>query len=1007
MDLVSGKYGDIKLVDDISRLLTGLCGESEVSVIKEKLVDIVLFIRYEMKTRGSLKGEKTESLGELETHVISFLDSYNGSSFDDLYPLIYELIKQIPKFNIYGIDITELRDIAHDFEAEYRYDPTFGSIAADIRKLTHQHLSDKVISKIEKFEQFLHSDKTSAMIDGSTVYNVTEDSKEDLLESEIFQELLELKNRLKIAWSDRGDSRNGVSREEFFRVIEENLQGLITEEIKNLKTYGNFITHVEKAKVILAEKDWIDISIGRLRFNLKKLTEEISSSSINRKGELLFRLITTDSLLEQISFIYYSNLVNTKYRIITDELYIESLHVLVDLAFCVRSVGHGTKILGRFALLIERILQQLDSRPDRVAHFPSIVEAMNSELENNFLMIKELYYSYLADKDNAPALTAILNNIIREKTTHVLGNLINSIKNYDVRKSGEPYQKVLGILKRKEKLTINDFVYSFGTDIDETIGPLERLEFMGGKGFSQIRNSRIIRSTKLPKFEVPRGYGFSTLTWYHMQKGYFTVDDIRTEIFRMIKKLEKRTGRKLGDGDNPLLLMARSGSVVSMPGILDTVSHIGLNKEITEKWSKTLKEPARAYQGYISFMLSYAKSVLGLDTDALVKETGFDSYVSVFREGMFIMMDAAEAIHQLIIERGCGSLIPDDPYEQVYNSAIAVFRSFENDVVKRQTIHLGIPEQFQTGCLIQECVPVLSAADCSGVFFTRNPNTGRIGSTYEEQIEFGDGFFGNVIADGAITPGNTDDFIRLHPEHFESFKKFKYTDERIQRFPTDIEFAIRGGITYIVQSRVLKQSPVAKIINSYEFYRENIYTKYKLIKRTAFGLNKKIIGTYLDRRALNDAPVVAQGKPVNGGAVRGRLITDQNSISYYDGKLIFLTESNVPPKVIMAENRFCGYISKEGGVTSHAALVAIGEGKPCVTDIQWEHNKEHGREDEIILGSAVFREGDYITLDANTGMIYREDIPVLEVSIVDNEYREIKEAILGVIEELVAPVEQN
>ncbi|HOK01412.1 MAG TPA: PEP-utilizing enzyme [Spirochaetota bacterium] len=1006
MYLGSDKYGEIKYVDDVSRLLTELCGERDIAVIKEKLVDIVLFIRYELKTRGSLKGIKTESLGELETHVIKFLASYNGHDFEELYHLIYELIKQIPKFNIYGIDITELRDIAHDFEAEYRYDPVFGSIAADIRKLTHQHLSDKVISKIEKFEQFLLSDKTSAMIDGSTVYNVSKEAKEDLLESEIFQELLELKNKLKIAWSDRGDTKNGMSREEFFKVIDSNLSGLITDEVKTLKNYEHFLHHLQRAKEVLKDKEWEDAAIGRIRYNLKKLIEEITLTETKNKGELLFRLITTDSLLEQIAFIYYSNLVNTKYKIITDNTYIDALHLLVDLTFCVRAVGHGTKILGRFALLIERILLQLDSRPDRIAHFPSIVEAMNSELENNFLAIKELYYSYLSDRDNAPALTAILNNIIREKTTHVLGILINSIKNYDVRKSAEPYQQILDELKNRGKLTIKDFVYSFGTDIDESIGKLEKIEFMGGKGFSQIRNSRILRSIKLPNFDVPKGYGFSTLTWYHMQKGFFTVDDIRNEIFRMIKNLEKRTGKKYGDSDNPLLLMARSGSVVSMPGILDTVSHIGINKEIADRWSKNLKEPARAYQAYISFMLSYAKSVLGLDTEALVKETGFDSYVSVFREGLFIMKDAADAIFQAIQEKGCGAFIPDDPYEQIYKSAIAVFRSFESDVVKKQTIHLGIPEQFQTGCLIQECVPVLSANDCSGVFFTRNPNTGRIGSKYDEQIEFSDGFFGNVIADGAITPGNTEDFIRLHPEHYEGFRKFKYVDERIQRFPTDIEFAIRGGVAYIVQSRVLKQSPIARIINSYEFYKENIYTKYKLIKRTAFGLNKKIIGTYLDRKALSDAPVIAQGKPVNGGAVRGRLIKDQNSISLFDGKLIFITESNVPPKVIMAENRFYGYISKEGGVTSHAALVAIGEGKPCVTDVHWEQNKEPGHEDEIIIGSTVLREGDYITLDANTGMIYKEDIPILEVSVVDSEYKEIKDAILSVIEELVAPVEQ-
>ncbi len=299
---------------------------------------------------------------------------------------------------------------------------------------------------------------------------------------------------------------------------------------------------------------------------------------------------------------------------------------------------------------------------------------------------------------------------------------------------------------------------------------------------------------------------------------------------------------------------------------------------------------------------------------------------------------------------------------------------------------------------------MLSSGDCSGVFFTRNPNTGKFGSTHDEQIEFSDGFFGDVIADGTITPGNTVDFINIYPEKFEAFLKFKHFDERIQRFPTDIEFAIRNNITYIVQSRILKQSPIARIINSYEFYKENMYTKYKLIKRTAFGLNKKIIAKYLDRKALSDAPLIAQGKPVNGGAVRGRIIKNQDNIDRFDGPLIFITESNVPPRVIMDEERFLGYLSTEGGVTSHAALVAIGEGKPCVTDIAWSHGEN---DDEIILGTTLLKEGDYITLDANTGQIYIKDIPILEVSIGDSEYSEIRDDILSVIEELVSPVEES
>ncbi len=996
-------YRDLKLADDVSELLKCLVHNDDINFIKKKLVEIILFLRYETKTRGSLKGERTESLGELEKDVILFLNSYQGQQFENFYTLIYELIVQIPKFKIYGIDITELRDIAHDFDAEFRYDDIFGSIASDIRKLTHQHLSEKVIHKIEKFEEFLHSDKPSAIIEGSTVVNATRDAKDEMLSSQVFMDLIFLKNKLKTAWSDEGESKNHQKRNEFFEIMETFLKRYGTAELEKLNSFVEFMGYFDRARGKIADSDWLEIKPGRLRYYLKKLIHDISFSNMQSKGEILFSFITADSLLEQVSFIYYSNLVNGRLKYITDDTYIEAMRVVIDLAFSTRAVGHGTKILGRFAFLIKRIMRQLDVRPDRIAHFPSIVEAMNSELENNFINLKELYASVLLEKNNSPALTSILNNTIREKSTHLLANMINSVKSFEHRKFLEPYDRILDIINNRRELPLRSFVFEYGTGRDIDYGEFENPEFMGGKGYSQIRNTRIITDHVLENFAVPPGFGFSTLTWSHVKSGAFPVDDLRDELSYIISSLEERTGKKFRSETDPLLVMARSGAVASMPGIMDTVSHIGLNREIVEKWSITLLEPERAYQAYITFMLSYAKSVLSLNTRSVLRETGFDSVVSVFREGLYIIKQIAEAIENTINEMTGGAL-PVDPFEQLYNSTVAVFKSFENEVVQKQMKNMGIPSEFQTGCLIQQCLPVLGAMDCSGVFFTRNPGTGKIGSEYEEQIEFSDGFFGDVIADGTISPNTIEDFIRLHSEHYENFRKFKYYDERIQRFPTDIEFAIRGDKTYIVQSRVLKQSPIAQIINSYDFYKENIYTKYKLIKRTAFGLNKNITGTYLDRKALSEAPVLAQGKPVNGGAVRGRIITDHKNIGRYEGPLIFLTESNVPTKVIVDEKRFYGYISKEGGVTSHAALVAIGEGKPCVTDINWEHGARDG---DIIFGNSLLHEGDYITLDANTGNLYIRDIPIMEVSVVDSDYKEIKDEIFSVIEELVAPVESE
>ncbi|MCX5905577.1 MAG: PEP-utilizing enzyme [Proteobacteria bacterium] len=201
-----------------------------------------------------------------------------------------------------------------------------------------------------------------------------------------------------------------------------------------------------------------------------------------------------------------------------------------------------------------------------------------------------------------------------------------------------------------------------------------------------------------------------------------------------------------------------------------------------------------------------------------------------------------------------------------------------------------------------------------------------------------------------------------------------------------------------MQSRILKQSPIALIVNSYDFYCEQIYSEFKLIKRTAFSLNKQIRQTYLDRKEAQNKPVIAIGKPVNGGAVRGRLVLNQGSIGTFDGPLIYLAETNVPPKIIMQENNVAGYISKEGGITSHAALVAIAEKKPCMTDVNWERG-EHP--DDIILGGFHLKEGDFITLDANTGNIYREEIPIIESGVIDAEFARIKDAIVAVLDTVI------
>jgi len=987
-------------IDDASFFLKELSSETDLKKVLKGLVRIVIHIR----TVPHFRAGKTESIGQIEADLTDFLNRYSGKDFEQIYPVLRELIRHIPKFQIFGIDIAELRDIAHDFDAEFRYNDIFSSIASDIRKLTHQNLSKKVITKIEKFQDFLSSDKSSGIIDGSTVVGATEEDKEEILESGVFGELVRLKDKLKIAWAGSGDNREKVySQKEFINVIRLILNDLSLEEIMTMPAYVQFLDIFVESLDRLRDFQLEEVQIGKIRYHLKKFIENVMKGKVPNKGGVLFRLMTIDALVEQIAFIHYSDIVNSDLLYINDENYPDALRVLFELALCSRAVGHGNKHLGRFAFLLENIRNQMKERPDRAAHFPTIIDAMNSELENNFFYLQELYSSNIdapTAAEKFSTVNKILNNLIREKTTHLLANLINNVKTYHEEKEKERFVRVLNILEKKGKFCFRDYIFRFGTDIKREDNELECPEFMGGKGYSQVTNSRIILENDLAPLDVPMGTGFSTLAWYMIKNNRTLLHELKSELRNIVADLEKRTGKIFGSGTNPLYLMARSGAVISMPGVLDTISHIGINRKTALAWASVIEEPLRAYQAYMSFILSYAKSVLGIDTNDLIKDSCFENmnkFTEKNREQIETKIDQIlKKINELSGEEK--ESIPEDPFEQLYNSVLAVFRSYENEIVQKQAMNYGIPEQFQTACLVQECLPVLTSKDCSGVLFTRHPGSGRMGQKYGEYIEYGDGYFGNVIADGTITPSTTQGFINRHRSHYEIFKKFKYFDEREQRYPTDIEFAIREDIAYIVQSRVLKQSPIGLIMNSFDFFREGIYSPFKLIKRTAFSINREVIESYLDRKKAQEAPVIAHGKPVNGGAVRGRIIKNHNNIGKFDDQLIFITESNVPPIVIMKEQKFSGYISKEGGITSHAALVAIGERKPCVTDVKWEHGKWP---DDIIFGGTLLKEGDYITLDANTGNIYQEEILIIESCVIDKEFKNVQKHILGVIDDLV------
>ncbi|MCX5905578.1 MAG: hypothetical protein NTV89_19380 [Proteobacteria bacterium] len=216
------------------------------------------------------------------------------------------------------------------------------------------------------------------------------------------------------------------------------MDNLPHQELAALPSYQLFISFAGESG--LFNQRWEGHAVGKARYHLYRLIMEAARCGRAAKGTILLRLITLDVLLERASFIYYSNVVNSVMREINDANYLDALVIMGNLALCTRAVVHGNINLLRFALLLENLLGQLHSRPDRTTHFPTLVDAMHAALENSIARLQKLYAENLQTWEK-PMINRIFNNLIREKTTHLLGNLINNISKYLDRKKLEPYQQ--------------------------------------------------------------------------------------------------------------------------------------------------------------------------------------------------------------------------------------------------------------------------------------------------------------------------------------------------------------------------------------------------------------------------------------------------------------------------------------------------------------------------------------------------------------------------------------
>ena len=531
------------------------------------------------------------------------------------------------------------------------------------------------------------------------------------------------------------------------------------------------------------------------------------------------------------------------------------------------------------------------------------------------------------------------------------------------------------------------FVYLFSE------GDASMREILGGKGANLAEMTKI----GLP---VPQGFTISTeaCTKYY-EDGKQINDSIRAEIMEYIVKLEAITGKKFGDLENPLLVSVRSGARASMPGMMDTILNLGLNEEVVEVLSKKSGNPRWAWDCYRRFIQMYSDVVME------VGKKYFEELIDKMKEEKGIKLDVEltaddlkELAHQFKAEYKAkiGSEFPSDPKEQLMGAVKAVFRSWDNPRANVYRRDNDIPYSWGTAVNVQAMAFGNMGENCgTGVAFTRDPATG------EKKLmgEFLTNAQGEDVVAGVRTPMPIAQMAEKFPEAFAQFQKVCEILENHSHDMQDMEFTVENEKLYMLQTRNGKRTAQAALQIAVDLVKEGHKTKAEAVSMIDPRNLDTLLHPQFDAKALKSATPMGRGLGASPGAACGQVVFSAEDAEEWKnaGKKVVLVRLETSPEDITGMKASEGILTVRGGMTSHAAVVARGMGKCCVSgcgDISMdEENKK------FTLNGKTYVEGDYISIDGSTGAIYDGIIPTVDAEISGNfgiimgwadEYRALK-----------------
>jgi len=521
------------------------------------------------------------------------------------------------------------------------------------------------------------------------------------------------------------------------------------------------------------------------------------------------------------------------------------------------------------------------------------------------------------------------------------------------------------------------YIYAFGGGRAE--GDASMRDLLGGKGAGLAE----MTNAGLP---VPPGFTITTEACNdYFANGERLPDGLWEDVLEAIREVERLTGKRFGDPENPLLVSVRSGAKFSMPGMMDTVLNLGLNEQTLGGLIRLTGNERFGWDAYRRFIQMFGRIVLGVDGEkfdhafeAVKRERGA-------RQDTDLDADALQEVvrrYLAIVREATGRDFPTDPYEQLELAIKAVFASWFGKRARDYREYNKIPHDLGTAVNVVTMVFGNMGDDSgTGVAFTRDPNTGekRLFGEYLTNAQ------GEDVVAGIRTPYKIEQLKEQMPEVYAEFERIAERLERHYRDMQDLEFTIERGRLYMLQTRSGKRTAAAAVKIATDMVDEGIITKEEAVARVEPAQVEQLLRDQFDRGALERAQRVARGLNASPGAAVGRAVfSADDAVAWVGrGEKVILVRVETSPDDFHGMAVAEGILTARGGATSHAAVVARQIGKPCVagsTELVVDYRTKTARSTETGLG---FAEGDWISLDGSTGDVYLGALPTVSARFED------------------------